>query len=120
MAYVLTELAHVRIDLIRLRLRSMAQALMDLFAITALAGTTIVIAVQGWPVLSKTLERGSRANTPLETPLWIPQVFWLSGWVWFATCASLLVLLTLVLLWQRDLKQADALVGARSELELEQ
>lgn len=119
MSYALTELAHVRIDLIRLRLRQRGKAMLDLLAIIALAATSIVIAVQSWPVLQKTIERGSRANTPLETPLWIPQSIWLSGWIWFAVCSSILVILTLSLLLKRNLEQADALVGARSELELE-
>lgn len=120
MSYALTELAHVRIDLIRLRLQERGKALMDLLAIVALAAVATVVAVQAWPVLSKTIARGSTANTPLETPLWIPQVVWFSGWVWFALCSCMLVVLTLVLLMRRDLEKADALVGARSEMELEQ
>lgn len=120
MSYALTELAHVRIDLIRLRLQERGKALMDLLAIVALAAVATVVAVQAWPVLSKTIARGSTANTPLETPLWIPQVVWFSGWVWFALCSCMLVILTLVLLMRRDLEKADALVGARSEMELEQ
>lgn len=119
LSFALTELAHVRIDLIRLRLKRRGKAFLDLLAIVALAGVATIVAIQCWPVLSKTLERGSAANTPLETPLWIPQVIWFSGWVWFAFSACALVLLTLSLLMRRDLEQADMLVGARSELELE-
>ncbi|MCC9620503.1 TRAP transporter small permease [Thalassospira sp. MA62] len=119
MSYTLTELAHVRIDLIRLRLHQRGKALMDLLSIVALAGVATVVAVQCWPVLSKTIQRGSTANTPLETPLWIPQAIWFSGWVWFAVCSCLLVILTLVLLVRRELIKADTLVGARSEMELE-
>lgn len=120
MSYALTELAHVRIDLIRLRLRRRGKAMLDLLAIVALAAVASVIAVQCWPVLSKTLVRGSTANTPLETPLWIPQTIWFSGWIWFALCSCTLVVLTLILLARRDYDTADMLVGARSELELEQ
>jgi len=119
MSYALIELAHVRIDLIRLRLEKRGRAMLDLIAIVALAGVASLVAFQCWPVLEKTLERGSRANTVLETPLWIPQTIWLSGWIWFAVSSCLLVILTLVLLMRRDFDQADALVGARSEVELE-
>ncbi|RCK30443.1 TRAP transporter small permease subunit [Thalassospira lucentensis] len=119
MSYALTELAHVRIDLIRLRLQTRGRALLDLIAIVALAGVASLVAFQCWPVLEKTIERGSRANTTLETPLWIPQTIWLSGWVWFAVSACVLVILSLVLMMRRDFDQADALVGARSEVELE-
>ncbi|WP_412778243.1 TRAP transporter small permease subunit [Thalassospira lucentensis] len=119
MSYALTELAHVRIDLIRLRLQTRGRALLDLIAIVALAGVASLVAFQCWPVLEKTIERGSRANTTLETPLWIPQTVWLSGWIWFAVSACVLVILSLVLMMRRDFDQADALVGARSEVELE-
>ncbi|PKR60171.1 TRAP transporter small permease subunit [Thalassospira lohafexi] len=119
MSYALTELAHVRIDLIRLRLQTRGRALLDLIAIVALAGVASLVAFQCWPVLEKTIERGSRANTTLETPLWIPQTIWLSGWIWFAASACVLVILSLVLMMRRDFDQADALVGARSEVELE-
>ena len=119
MSYALTELAHVRIDLIRLRLQTRGRALLDLIAIVALAGVASLVAFQCWPVLEKTIERGSRANTTLETPLWIPQTIWLSGWIWFAVSACVLVILSLVLMMRRDFGQADALVGARSEVELE-
>lgn len=119
MSYALTELAHVRIDLIRLRLQTRGRALLDLIAIVALAGVASLVAFQCWPVLEKTIERGSRANTTLETPLWIPQTIWLSGWIWFAVSACVLVILSLVLMMRRDFDQADALVGARSEVELE-
>ena len=119
MSYALTELAHVRIDLIRLRLQTRGRALLDLIAIVALAGVASLVAFQCWPVLEKTIERGSRANTALETPLWLPQTIWLSGWIWFAVSACVLVILSLVLMMRRDFDQADALVGARSEVELE-
>ncbi|WP_198962636.1 TRAP transporter small permease subunit [Mangrovitalea sediminis] len=118
-SYTLTELAHVRIDLIRVRLRPLGKAILDLIAIVALAGTAIVIAFEAWPVLQKTIAHHALANTSLATPLWIPQSIWFAGWVWFALSSSLLVLLTVVLMMKGDLRQADSLVGARTEMELE-
>lgn len=119
MSFTLTELAHVRIDLIRLRLRPVGKAILDLVAILALAVTAIIIAFECWPVLHKTIAFHTLANTSLATPLWIPQTIWFAGWVWFAVCSSLLVLLTVTLLLKRELTQADALVGARAEMEME-
>jgi TRAP-type C4-dicarboxylate transport system permease small subunit len=117
LSYALTELAHVRIDLIRLKLQSRGRAMMDLFAMTVSAAAVSVIAYQAWPVLEKSLLRGSRANTPLETPLWIPQAIWFSGWVWFAVSSCLVVLLALVMVMRADYPAADALIGARGEAE---
>jgi TRAP-type C4-dicarboxylate transport system permease small subunit len=93
LGFGLTERAHVRIDLIRIRLSGIGGALLDLLSLAALAFVAVVIAVRGWPVLERSLVNDSRANTPLETPLWIPQAIWWSGMVWFAAVATVLLLL---------------------------
>jgi TRAP-type C4-dicarboxylate transport system permease small subunit len=115
LSYALIELAHVRIDILRLALKPPGRAIMDVLAILVLAVATIVIAAQCWPVLEKSIMRGSRANTPLETPLWIPQAIWFSGWVWFALTASVLVMCALASLYRRDLSRLNALVGTQTE-----
>lgn len=119
MSYAMTECAHVRIDLIRQHLNRPGKALLDLVAIVAMAGVAIIVAFRCIPVLGKSLSNQSKANTVLETPLWIPQTVWLSGWLYFALCASTLVLLALILLLHRDYDGVDALVGSHSEMELE-
>lgn len=88
----LLDRAHVRIDFIRQKLRTNGQALMDIFSMIVTNGVVLLIAYQCWPVLQKTLESGSRANTALETPLWIPQGIWFAGWAWFALSATALSL----------------------------
>lgn len=117
MSHTLLALAHVRIDLARMKLLPMGRALTDLFAVTILTLTTVVIAMQSWPVLAKTLASGSRANTPLETPLWIPQAIWWSGWLWFAASAALLLLCALAQLARRNMPAVDALIGMRADAE---
>lgn len=119
MSYAMTERAHVRIDLIRQHLNRPGKSLMDLLAILAMAGVAIIVAFQCIPVLGKSISNLSKANTVLETPLWIPQTVWLSGWLYFALCASTLVFLTVILLLHRDYDSADALVGSRGEMELD-
>lgn len=120
LSYALTERAHVRIDLLRLKLQPLGQVLLDLFATIVLAGTALLVAVHAWPVLEKTLKRGSHANTPLETPLWIPQVIWFSGWLWFALTACLLVVCALVFLAQGRISMLNGLIGSSSEVEFDQ
>ena len=101
LGYALLERAHVRIDLVHRRLPGAGRAALDVAAIAALAATVALVAFQCWPVLEKSLSRGSRANTPLETPLWIPQSLWFGGWLWFAGC-SLLMLAAAIGLLVRD------------------
>ena len=115
-AYALTEKAHVRIDLLRAKCVPAGRALLDCVAILALAGTAIVVAWRGWSVLSKTLATGAKANTALETPLWIPQLLWWSGWVWFAVSAVLIAVASLMLLAHRRYDDVNEIAGMGDEL----
>ncbi|MDB6177179.1 TRAP transporter small permease [Paracoccus sp. Z330] len=117
MACALIERAHVRIDVIRHKLSRPGRAAMDLFAMIVTNATVILIAWHCWPVLQKTLERGSRANTPLETPLWIPQGIWFSGWVWFALCATVLTFAGIAHLRARRHEAFETTLGIGSEIE---
>ena len=120
LAYTLAERAHVRIDLIRQRLIPARQALMDLFAMIVTNAVVLLVAFECWPVLAMTLKRGAEANTPLSTPLWIPQGIWFAGWVWFALTATALSLIGLVHLAAGRREAIIAAIGSASELELEQ
>lgn len=120
LAYTLVERAHVRIDLIRQRLVPARQVLMDLFAMIVTNAVVVLIAYQCWPVLATTLRRGAEANTPLSTPLWIPQGIWFAGWLWFALTATLLSLIGIAHLAAHRRAEILATLGAASEMELEQ
>jgi TRAP-type C4-dicarboxylate transport system permease small subunit len=95
-AYALVERAHVRIDLVQRRLPPAARAWLDVFALALVTAVAAAVTAYGWRVLATTLERGSTANTPLETPLWIPQSIWLAGWAWFTATATLLLAAALI------------------------
>jgi len=117
LACALIDRAHVRIDLIRQRLSTSGQALIDIFAMIVTNGIVLLIAWHCWPVLEKTLARGSRANTPLETPLWIPQGIWFSGWAWFALTATTLSLIALAYFVAGRSAHLAASIGLGSEFE---
>lgn len=117
LACALIERAHVRIDVLRAKLGRPGRAAMDLFAMIAANGIVLLIAVKCWPVLEKTLARGSRANTPLETPLWIPQGIWFGGWLWFALTATLLSLIGVAYLATGRRDAFESTLGIGSELD---
>lgn len=116
LACALLDRAHVRIDVLRQQLARRAQVAMDLFAMIVANGVILLIAWHCWPVLEKTLERGSHANTPLETPLWIPQGIWFSGWLWFAFSATALTLIGIASLAGSRPDTFDAALGMGSEV----
>lgn len=118
MAFTLLELGHVRIDLLRSRANATFRSLFDLFSMTVLTGVIVMIAIKSWPVLERSLVNGSRANTPLETPLAWVQAPWFAGWVWFAlvSCIMTLAALSLVIKGQHDAVEKS--VGAFAEQDM--
>jgi len=117
MGYALLELAHVRIDIIRSRVGQLGRSLFDLFAMLVLTGSVTLIAFKCWPVLERSISNMSRANTPLETPLWIVQLPWFAGWVWFALVSWLTMLAALGLMLKGEYGQSEAAIGAFGEEE---
>lgn len=115
MSYTLLELGHVRIDLLRSRVDSFKRALFDLFSIIVMSGVVITIAIKAWPVLERSIVNGSRANTPLETPLVWVQLPWFAGWVWFAIMSSLVTLAALSLVVKRRYAEVDSFAGVVAE-----
>ena len=116
MSYSLTALSHVRIDLLRAKVNIAKAAIFDVIAMLSLAATTVFVAQKSWSVLSKTLSTGARANTPLETPLWIPQTLWWAGWLWFAISAVILSIAIIFYLIKGNASEIDNIAGVRSEL----
>ena len=115
MSYTLLELGHVRIDLLRSRVKGFGRSLFDVFSMIVMSGVIIMIAIKAWPVVERSLVNGSTANTPLETPLVWVQMPWFAGWVWFAAMSSLTTLAALSLLLKRRYAETESFVGAFAE-----
>ncbi|WP_342768133.1 TRAP transporter small permease [Jannaschia seohaensis] len=115
MSYALLELGHVRIDLLRARGGARVRAALDVLSMAILSATVVFIAIKAWPVVERSITMGSRANTPLETPLAWAQVPWFAGWVWFAAMACLLTALSASLVLRGRLDEAEAAIGAFAE-----
>lgn len=118
MAFTLMELGHVRIDLLRSRAGGFGRSLFDVFSMIVMSGVVIFIAIKAWPVVERSLANGSRANTPLETPLALVQLPWFAGWVWFALMSSLVTLAALALLLRKRSAQIEGFAGAFAEQDM--
>lgn len=116
-AFALTERAHVRIDLLHRRLPGPGRIALDLVSLASLAVVAGLVSYHGWRVLGVTVERGSRANTALETPLWIPQAVWVLGWTWFAACALSLLVCAAILVTRGDGVRAETAIGLVDDAE---
>ncbi|MFD0981420.1 MULTISPECIES: TRAP transporter small permease subunit [Tropicimonas] len=117
MGYALMELGHVRIDILRSRVRARGRALFDLLAMASMAGVISLIAVRSWPVLERSLANSSRANTPLETPLALVQAPWFAGWVWFALSTWLTFLAAAWLVSRGEFERSEHAIGTFGEVD---
>lgn len=112
-AYALVERTHTRIDIILGHVTPTVRNLLNLLAYVLVSGTAVFMTYHAYHVAMQSFRFGSRATTPLDTPLWIPQSLWLAGLVVFAV-TSLAVLVHLLFLHIRDPKRGFQLYGPRS------
>ncbi len=89
---------HTRIDIALTRFPRPVQAILNMIAAALLAGFAIFMLLRGWDALQESLEFGSRASTPLQTPLWIPQSLWVTGIGLFAAIATAMAIHSVILL----------------------
>ena len=115
MGFALLELSHVRIDIIRAQVNQVGKALFDLLAMSVLTTTVTVIAFRCWPVVERSLLNGSRANTPLETPLALVQIPWFAGWLWFAIVSIVTLLAGISLVLSGEFAESEAAIGTFGE-----
>ena len=115
MGFALMELAHVRIDLVRARTGEAMRAIFDVFSMVVTSAVIVTIAIKAWPVAERAIVNGSRANTPLGTPLAWVQVPWFAGWVWFALMCCAVTLLVISMLLRGRFADVEATAGAFAE-----
>lgn len=88
--FALIHRSHTRIDLLVSRLSGRRQAAFNLLAYVSLAAFATFMAWRACATLQQSIEFGSLASTPLQTPLWIPQSLWAGGLVLFAVAALIM------------------------------
>jgi TRAP-type mannitol/chloroaromatic compound transport system permease small subunit len=110
-AYALLHRAHVRLDVIRRLLPETGRAVLDLLALVSLAGLGLLLAWHAWGTLATSWSLGARENTPLATPLVIPQALWTWGLAWFTIVAIQQTIVALFLLAHGDVAGVLGVAG---------
>lgn len=75
LAHTLTAGKHIRIDVVVTLLPEKARAWLDVFTATVAFATCILVGVQGWQRAMTSYTVGTVSVSPIETPLFIPQLF---------------------------------------------
>lgn len=111
-AYTLMCKAHIRIDALYLNFPMKVRGLLDLVALLAMAMFAILVVDAVFEVVNASYTGGSTANTPLGTPLWMPQALWMVGLVWFSFAVSMVSLRALTGLLGGDVEGVQQLAGS--------
>ena len=98
---------HTRVDIVLRLLPQRIRGLIHLAAMFVLLGIALSMLWYAYYALDETLLYGSIANSPLETPLWIPQSLWLAGFVTFAVVVGLMTWRAVALVLRSDYATLD-------------
>jgi TRAP-type mannitol/chloroaromatic compound transport system permease small subunit len=111
-AYTLMRKAHIRIDALYLTLPTSVRSVLDLIALLSLALFCVLVVGAAFEVTQLSFTGGARANTPLGTPIWIPQLLWLIGLAWFGLAVVLLSLRVLFGLLSGNMEDVQRIAGS--------
>ena len=105
LAYVLFEKMHIRIDIVYAKLSMNSQKLLDILAgLFTLAFTGLLVYFSSIVVYTSFI-KNSTANTPLGTPLWIPQSLWFLGFCFFLVVVFVLCIKSIMALVRDDMNE---------------
>lgn len=110
-SFALFRKSHIRIDVFYSRLPKNGRFLLDIFANMLLGIYIVILCYFGFLVVKTSFIKHSAANTPLATPLWIPQSLWLVGLLWFGFTIFLILAGTIYSRLRGDFGRAARLSG---------
>jgi len=110
--YALFRKAHIRVDVLYIRFPRSFRFVLDILSIGLFVLYMLLLSYFGFWVLHTSVVRSSVANTPLATPLWIPQGLWFVGIAGFTLITLMILAGTLYYLITGNPEKAEALSGA--------
>ena len=117
LAFVVLQRGNVRVDVLYQHLPVRVAALLDWISLVALAVFMVILTYYASFVAETSWLSNSAANTPLGTPLWVPQGLWLIGLAWMCVVLTLMLIRASVALVTGDLAAIKTLCGVRSSEE---
>lgn len=111
LAYTLFKKGHIRIDFLYVKIPFFIQRLCDIIAMLSLAIFVSPMTYYTFKTLKTSIVRLSKANTPLQTPLWIPQIIWFAGIFFFFIVVIALTLSILKMAFKKEFDQIAGISG---------
>lgn len=110
-SYCLLQRAHIRIDVTYNLAPPSLRGLFDIIGLVALMLFMAFMTYRAVGVLTETLETGAVSNTPLLTPLWIPQSLWVAGLIFFSLTLIVVFCHAVFSLWNGDYRAVTRVAG---------
>ena len=114
LAFVVLHRGNVRVDALYQRFPVRVSAVLDWLSLVALGVFMVFLTYYASFVVDTSWTQSSAANTPLATPLWIPQGLWFLGLVWMCLVLALMLVRASVALVTGDIPAIKSLCGVRS------
>lgn len=113
-AHALLHRVNVRVDALYLLMGRSVQAILDVLGVVTLAVLVFVVTWRAVWVFEYSASFWSKSITPMQTPLAIPQFFWLLGLLLFSAVLIVVLLRCLIAVARWDRATIERLVGART------
>lgn len=110
-SFALFRKSHIRIDVLYCRLPLFGRFCLDIISNVLLLIYVSILSYFAFIVVKTSVVKFSTANTPLATPMWIPQSLWLTGLLWFGLTIFLILAGTIYNLLRGDHIAAAKLSG---------
>jgi TRAP-type mannitol/chloroaromatic compound transport system permease small subunit len=116
-AYALLHRINVRVDALYLTFRRPLQAYLDLAGLLILTAFALVVTWRAIELFIHSASFWAKSITPMQTPLAVPQFFWVAGLVLFCVTLVALLLRCAVAMGKGDINTVARLAGARTQIE---
>jgi TRAP-type C4-dicarboxylate transport system permease small subunit len=116
-AFATLQRANVRVDVLYQYLPVRLSAVLDWLSVVAFGVFMVMLTYYAYDVAATSWTQNSAANTPLATPLYIPQGLWLLGLIWMCLVLALMLVRSSVALVTGRFDDVKAIAGVRSTQE---
>jgi TRAP-type C4-dicarboxylate transport system permease small subunit len=117
LAFTAMARGNVRVDVLYKHLPVRVAAVLDWLALVVLGVYAVYLTFYAYDVAMTSWTQNAAANTPLATPLWVPQTLWVLGLAWFCIVLALMLVQASVALVTGDLDTLRAVCGVVSSEE---
>jgi len=110
----LIDRAHIRIDSLYVLFPRKLRLALDCAALILFVAFFALMTWHGLGVVSQSWTSGSRSQSALETPTFVPQALWIAGLIGFVAAGIVLFVYALAVIARGDLAGAARTIGTRS------